>query len=151
MKNAEVFLVNNFKFDPKRERKASETHILLAEDGLVHVRILQAVLVRDGYTFSWLSDGLEAYEAIKGGFRPSLLITDVKMPGISGFELMTRLKQENLLPPTLVLTAVQEEEEVLRGLQLGAMDYVKKPISPAVISAKVRLILSLHKTSMQSA
>lgn len=121
----------------------SEKHILLAEDGEVHARILQATLTRAGYKLSWVSDGVKAYEAIKSGeIKCDLLITDVMMPGMSGFELLTRLKNENILPPTIVLTGVQNEEEVLRGLQCGALDYIKKPFSPSVVLARVQLVLN---------
>lgn len=121
----------------------SEIHILLAEDGEVHARILQATLGRAGYKLSWVGDGVKAYEAIKSGaIKYDLLITDVMMPGMSGFELLTRLKAENILPPTIVLTGVQNEEEVLRGLQCGALDYIKKPFSPSVVLARVQLVLN---------
>lgn len=120
----------------------AEKHILLAEDGEVHARILQATLARAGYKLSWVSDGVKAYEAIRSGEKYDLLITDVMMPGMSGFELLTRLKNENILPPTIVLTGVQNEEEVLRGLQCGALDYIKKPFSPSVVLARVQLVLN---------
>jgi len=120
----------------------SEKHILLAEDGEVHARILQAILSRAGYKLSWVSDGVKAYEAIKSGTKYDLLITDVMMPGMSGFELLTRLKNENILPPTIVLTGVQNEEDVLRGLQCGALDYIKKPFSPSVVLARVQLVFN---------
>lgn len=120
----------------------SEKHILLAEDGEVHARILQATLGRAGYKLSWVSDGVKAYEAIKSGAKYDLLITDVMMPGMSGFELLTRLKNENILPPTIVLTGVQNEEDVLRGLQCGALDYIKKPFSPSVVLARVQLVFN---------
>ncbi len=131
-----------FKFNPKYISPPGERHILLAEDGEIHARILSAILVRAGYKFSWVIDGIQAYEAITGGFKPDLLITDVMMPGMSGFELLTRLSAEKLLPPTIVLTGVQKEEEVLRGLECGALDYIKKPFSPSVVLARVQLVLN---------
>ena len=133
-----------YKFDPNRKVLPGETHILLAEDGQIYVRILQAVLTKAGYKFSWVDDGVKAYEAIAGGFRPALLITDVMMPGMGGFELLTRLKAEGILPPAIVMTGLQSEEEVLRGLQCGAEDYIKKPFSPTVLLARAQLILNRH-------
>jgi DNA-binding response OmpR family regulator len=120
----------------------SEKHILLAEDGEVHARILQATLGRAGYKMTWVTDGVKAYEAIKSGTKFDLLITDVMMPGMSGFELLTRLKSENILPPTIVLTGVQNEEDVLRGIECGALDYIKKPFSPSVVLARVKLVFN---------
>lgn len=113
----------------------------------MYARILSAVLIKAGYKYSWIDDGAKAYEILKNGFRPSLLITDVMMPGMSGFDLVTRLKSENILPPTIVLTGLQKEEEVLRGLQCGAEDYIKKPFSPSVLLARVQLVLSRHAST----
>lgn len=115
--------------------------ILLAEDGEVHARILIAVLEKAGFEITHVGSGTEAYDAIKKQ-NFDLLITDIMMPGMSGFELMSRLKIENGLPPTVVLTAKQDEVDVLRGLELGALDYVSKPISPGIILAKVKKALA---------
>ena len=112
--------------------------IVIAEDGPEHARILLAVLKRTGYELVFVEDGTAAYEYLIKNEMPDLLITDVMMPGMSGFELMARLKAEGKLPPTLVLTSKQREEDVLRGLELGAIDYVTKPFSPSVILAKVK-------------
>jgi DNA-binding response OmpR family regulator len=136
--------VQPYKYDPNRTVLNNETHILLAEDGEIYARILHSVMSKAGYTLSWVDDGAKAYEIIRDGFRPSLLLTDVMMPGMSGFELLTRLQAENILPPTIVLTGLQKEEEVLRGLQSGALDYIKKPFSPTVLLARVQLVLSRH-------
>lgn len=132
----------NYKFDPNFQLQPGQKHILLAEDGEIQARILSATFEKAGFKMSWVEDGVQAYEAIKNGFTPDLLITDVMMPGMSGFELLTRLKNENILPPTIVLTGLQKEEEVLRGLECGALDYIKKPFSPSVILAKVQMFLN---------
>jgi two-component system alkaline phosphatase synthesis response regulator PhoP len=139
--------MDSYRHNPSLKVNPGETHILFAEDGVIYARILWAVLTKAGYKFSWIDDGAAAYEIIKGGFRPSLLITDVMMPGMSGFELVTRLKSENILPPTIVLTGLQKEEEVLRGLQCGADDYVKKPFSPSVLLARVQIVLSRYNNT----
>jgi two-component system copper resistance phosphate regulon response regulator CusR len=112
--------------------------IVIAEDGPEHARILLAVLKRTGYELVFVEDGTAAYEYLAKNEMPDLLITDILMPGMSGFELMARLKAEGKLPPTLILTSKQREEDVLRGLELGALDYVTKPFSPSVILAKVK-------------
>lgn len=112
-------------------------HILIAEDGADNARILTAVLKKSGFEVTWVQNGTEAYEHLKQNAAPDLFITDVMMPGMSGFELLTRLKDEGLMPPTIVLTSRQREEDVLRGLKLGILDYVTKPFSPTVVAAKV--------------
>lgn len=116
--------------------------IVLAEDGHDHARILLAVLKRSGYDVIWFETGTDAYNYLSQNEAPSLLITDVMMPGMSGFELLTKLKDENKMPPTFVLTGKQREEDVLRGLELGIIDYITKPFSPSVVVAKVKNALS---------
>lgn len=112
--------------------------ILLAEDGRDQARILNAVLTKSGYEVVWVESGTDAYAYISTQGMPDLLITDVMMPGMSGFELIARLKSENLMPPTIVLTSKQREEDILRGLEYGILDYITKPFSPSVIVAKVK-------------
>lgn len=112
--------------------------ILLAEDGKDQARILSAVLIKNGFEVVWVESGTDAYAYIDTQERPDLLITDVMMPGMSGFELIARLKSENKMPPTIVLTSKQREEDILRGLEYGVLDYITKPFSPSVIVAKVR-------------
>lgn len=112
--------------------------IVLAEDGPDHARILMAVLEKNGYQVTWYKNGTDAFEALSTGDLPDLLITDVMMPGMSGFELLARLRETNRMPLTIVLTSKQREEDILRGLQYGALDYITKPFSPTVILMKVK-------------
>lgn len=116
--------------------------IVIAEDGKDHARILIAALRRGGYDIHWFENGVDAYEYIVSNPAPDLLITDVMMPGMSGFELLGKLKAEGRMPPTLVLTSKQREEDVVRGLELGVLDYVTKPFSPTVVVAKVKNALA---------
>ena len=112
--------------------------ILLAEDGHDHARILLAVLTKNGFDVTWLETGTDAYEYLVKNPAPDLLLTDIMMPGMSGFELIARLKSEGRMPPTIVLTGAQREEDILRGLEYGVLDYIIKPFSPSVLLAKVR-------------
>lgn len=112
--------------------------IVLAEDGPDHARILIAVLEKNGYEVLWFKNGTDAFDHLSKNPLPDLLITDVMMPGMSGFELLGRLKEINLMPPTIVLTGKQREEDILRGLEYGILDYITKPFSPTVILAKVK-------------
>ena len=120
--------------------------ILIAEDGDDHARILIALFQRNQYEVTRVTSGTEAYEAILGGGAPDLLITDVMMPGMSGFELLARLKAEGKMIPAIVLTSKQREEDVLKGLGYGAVDYITKPFSPSVVLARVKLALSRKVT-----
>lgn len=116
--------------------------IVLAEDGTDHARIISAVLKKQGYEIIWFASGTDAYDYLAKNPMPDLLITDVMMPGMSGFELLARLKEENRMPPSFVLTSKQREEDVLRGLEFGVLDYIIKPFSPSVVLAKVQNALA---------
>lgn len=112
-------------------------YILLAEDSNDQARILVSVLQRTGYEIKRVENGFEAFEEIKKR-KPDLLITDVTMPRMSGFELLHRLNQDSILPPTIVLTGKQREEDVIKGLGYGALDYITKPFNPTVLIARVK-------------
>ncbi len=115
--------------------------ILLAEDGMDHARVLIAIFSKAGFEVIHCKDGQEAYDAVKNGLTPDLLLTDVMMPGLTGFELIQKLKTEIILPKTIMLTAKSRDEDVLRGLDCGALDYIAKPFSPSVVLARALLVL----------
>lgn len=115
--------------------------VVLAEDAKDQARILTAVLQKSGIEVVWFENGQDAFAYLSTHPLPDLLITDVLMPGMSGFELLGRLKEMNIMPPTVVLTSKQREEDVLRGLEYGVLDYIIKPFSPMVILAKIKNIL----------
>lgn len=116
--------------------------IVLAEDGADHARIISAVLKKQGYEIIWFTSGTDAYDYLSKNPLPDLLITDVMMPGMSGFELLAKLKDDGRMPRCFVLTSKQREEDVLRGLEFGVVDYITKPFSPSVVLAKVKNALT---------
>jgi DNA-binding response OmpR family regulator len=85
----------------------------------------------------------EALAALRGGLRPSLILSDVQMPGMSGFELHVELRR--LAPlrsvPFLYLTALDRRDDVRRGMELGADDYLTKPFHPDELREAVRVRL----------
>ncbi|MBC7397988.1 MAG: response regulator [Bdellovibrionales bacterium] len=123
------------------------TRILIAEDNDDYVRILLALFQRSGFDVTRVSTGSDAYELLKKGPLPDLLITDVMMPGMSGFELLARLKEDNIKLPVIMITSKQREEDVLRGLEHGAVDYITKPFSPTVVLARVKNALARKITN----
>jgi DNA-binding response OmpR family regulator len=116
--------------------------VLLAEDDPLTAALVHHRLTRDGFEVHGFDDGLEAFAAAREG-RHDLVILDVKLPGMDGFELLERIRA---LPdtgslPVVMLTAMGREEDIVRGLRLGANDYVLKPFSPAELSARIRRLL----------
>jgi DNA-binding response OmpR family regulator len=121
--------------------------ILLAEDADDYAQIITAVLRKQGYEVEHVADGLKAYSKINEETAPDLLITDVMMPGMTGFELIGKLKDENKLPPTIVLTGKNSEEDIIRGLGYGVIDYIPKPFSPTIFLARIKVALSKAKAA----
>jgi len=116
--------------------------ILVAEDQL-HVRKLIAYkLQNSGYTVVTAEDGAEALQKIKE-VKPTLVLLDVMMPLMTGFEVLAAMKQDEEIKhiPVLLVTAQSKEDEILRGLELGAEDYITKPFSPNELAARVKKTL----------
>lgn len=118
----------------------SSATVWLAEDEAAIADTLLYVLQQEGFTPRWFSRGLPLLEALQQQ-PPDLVILDVGLPDINGFELCRQLlaKQPDL--PVLFLTARSEENDRLLGLEIGADDYVAKPFSPREVCARVRTLL----------
>jgi sigma-B regulation protein RsbU (phosphoserine phosphatase) len=104
-------------------------NILIAEDDPVSRRILQATLANWGYAVSVTSNGTEAFDLLQRDDGPSLAILDVMMPGMDGLEVCNQVRKvRSANPPYLILlTAMGTKENVVRGIEAGANDYLSKP------------------------
>ena len=114
--------------------------ILLADDDGDLLAAIKACLEMEGYDVITATNGQEALELVYRE-RPDLLATDIRMPGMDGWELCRRVREVSDIP-ILVLTAhATAGEEVVRGLDLGADDYVRKPFEQGEFMARVRALL----------
>jgi two-component system, OmpR family, response regulator len=114
--------------------------ILVTEDDPAISEALQFALTRAGYAVDRVADGTAADEALKVDvFR--LLILDLGIPKIDGFEVLRRLRRRNHSMPVLILSGRHKPEEKVRGLDLGADDYVVKPFCVNELLARVRALL----------
>ncbi|WP_306149381.1 MULTISPECIES: two-component system response regulator [unclassified Roseibium] len=120
--------------------------ILVVDDERVNINVL-VELLRDDYQVLVAKDGDQALKRANGDQPPDLILLDVMMPGIDGYEVCRRLKHtpETADIPVIFITAMGEVENESHGLELGAVDYITKPISPAVVKARVRTHLSLRQ------
>jgi signal transduction histidine kinase len=120
--------------------------ILIADDNPDNVELLRKRLISQGYETLTAFDGEEALQAILKD-SPDLLILDVMMPRMDGYEVLRRLKQEeeyrNL--PVILLTAKKDIPDKLKGLDIGADDYITKPFNPQELLARVRSLLTLRE------
>ena len=116
--------------------------ILLAEDEEPIGRMVVFKLENSGHEVLWARDGEEAM-ALAGRERPDLIILDVMMPILSGFEALRQFKADPALQaiPVIMLTARGREQDVLTGLGGGAVDYVVKPFSLKELVARVAVAL----------
>jgi two-component system alkaline phosphatase synthesis response regulator PhoP len=113
--------------------------ILVVDDEAHIVDLLRLYLEREGYRVRSASSGEAALAEVRG-HAPALVILDVMLPGIDGFEVCRRLRAESQVP-VLMLTARDEDLDKILGLELGADDYLTKPFNPREVVARVRAIL----------
>jgi two-component system, OmpR family, alkaline phosphatase synthesis response regulator PhoP len=114
--------------------------ILVVEDDPSILLGLRMNLVNAGYTVRIAQDGTSGLAEILRE-KPALVILDLMLPGLNGLEVLSRLRSTDRTLPVLVLTALGAEKDKVRGLDLGANDYVTKPFSVAELLARVRALL----------
>lgn len=117
-------------------------HILVVEDELAIREMLRLALKRAGFTVEEAADVRQAHDFMSKRL-PELIILDWMLPGISGIELARQLKKKTQTQqiPIIMLTARGEEEDKIRGLEVGADDYVTKPFSPRELIARIKAVL----------
>lgn len=114
--------------------------ILITEDDAVLAEALQFALKQAGYAVDWVANGAAADEALKEDVF-GLLILDLGLPKLDGFEVLRRLRRRNAGMPVLILSGREKPEEKVAGLDLGADDYLVKPFSLNELQARVRALL----------
>jgi diguanylate cyclase (GGDEF)-like protein len=120
------------------------TRILVVDDVPDNVEILDARLSSRGYAVVTASTGEEALERVKEE-PPHLILLDVMMPGLDGHQVARRIKDDEKLPfiPIILVTALNEAEDVVQGLESGADDYISKPYNFRELEARVRAMLRI--------
>ena len=113
--------------------------ILLVDDEPTNIQILHGILDQGGYEFFFAADGASALEQAAEQ-APDIILLDVMMPGMDGYEVCRRLKSEPLTKdiPVIFITALNQMEDEEKGLTLGAIDFVTKPLSPAIVRVRVK-------------
>jgi two-component system alkaline phosphatase synthesis response regulator PhoP len=121
------------------------TTVLVVDDELKITRLVRDYLEQAGMAVLTASDGPGALAAVRAA-KPDLVILDLGLPGMSGFDVTTSLRRSSTIP-IIVLTARSEETDRVVGLELGADDYVVKPFSPKELVARVRAVLRRVKAA----
>ena len=127
----------------KTDSKNSEVEILIVEDSLTQAEQLKYILEQHGYRHSVARNGREAL-AIIGQRIPTLVISDVMMPEMDGYELCHRIKQDEKLKkiPVILLTSLSDPTEVVKGLESGADSFIFKPYDEQYLLAQIAYILA---------
>jgi two-component system KDP operon response regulator KdpE len=118
--------------------------ILIVDDEPRMIQFIRMNLELEGYRVIQAHNGLEALDKVRDEL-PDLVILDVMMPDLDGFETL-RLLRETSEVPVIMLTVKSEEDDIVRGLKLGADDYVTKPFSPRELSSRVEALLRRAET-----
>src|SRR5467141_1012934 len=117
-----------------------KTKILIVEDDPHILLGLEEVLKSDGFEVAVCNRGDQAIEAA-GKHRPALIVLDVMLPGLSGYEICKQLRAKKVTVPILMLTAKGQEIDKVVGLDLGADDYVTKPFGVRELLARIHALL----------
>lgn len=112
-------------------------HILLIEDDTAVATSLRAGLEQEGYRVSWCKNGRSALRAAQTE-QPHLLILDIRLPDMTGFDICRQLRQQAFKAPIVMLTARQDELDKVLGLEIGADDYLTKPFGLRELQARIR-------------
>jgi len=130
------------------ESQLTNKRILVVDDEERIVRFIRLNLEQDGFQVEEAFSGKKAMDKLRQSL-PDLIVLDVMLPDIDGFEVL-RLIRENNDVPVIMLTAKSEEDDRVRGLELGADDYVTKPFSPRELVSRVRAVLRRTETQRGS-
>ena len=116
------------------------TRILLVEDDDTVAEVVDSYLRAAEMTVVRCADGVSAVATALSS-APDLVLLDVMLPGIDGYEVLRRLRQQAITAPVIMLTALADEDDRIRGLEVGADDYLTKPFSPRELVLRVKSVL----------
>ncbi|MCS6910213.1 MAG: response regulator [Anaerolineales bacterium] len=124
----------------------SANYVLVVDDQPNNLNTLQALLAPLGLNLAFAADGPQALHQA-AALQPDLILLDVMMPGMDGFEVCRRLRADPVLAevPIIMVTALDDRESLLRGIEAGADDFVTKPFDRVVLRARVQTILRLNR------
>ncbi len=114
--------------------------IVVVDDEQSIIDFVRIYLEREGFICKGINDGIVAFNDIMQN-KPTLVVLDVMLPGMSGFDLCRRLRASNNQVPVIMLTAKDDDIDKILGLELGADDYLTKPFNPRELIARIKAVL----------
>ncbi|HLP15697.1 MAG TPA: response regulator [Bacteroidota bacterium] len=120
--------------------------ILVVDDASANLQFLQNLLTAHGYTVYPASDGELALEFVRSTL-PDLILLDIRMPGLDGYQVCRRLRADDRTRtiPIIFISILEDEQDKVKGLQEGAVDYITKPFQPEEVLARIRIHLRLRE------
>ncbi|MBF0273784.1 MAG: PleD family two-component system response regulator [Nitrospinae bacterium] len=128
----------------------SKKEILLVDDCPMNIKLLGAQL-KEQYNVRFATSGEKALEIANSGNSPDLILLDIEMPGMNGYDVCKKLKENDatINIPIIFITGKTGEEDETKGLELGAVDYITKPFSLPIVNARIKTHLNLkHKSDI---
>lgn len=135
---------------PSTDSRAEAERILLVDDNPTNLQVLFQTLEGRGYNLLVAKDGETALTIVKKAL-PELILLDIMMPGIDGYEVCRQLKENPATRdiPVIFLSALDDTKDKVRGLDLGAVDYISKPFQTDEVIARVNTHLTIHRLQQQ--
>ncbi len=126
------------------------SQILIIDDDKSMCQLLDKMLSRQ-YSVTTKHDGMEAMQWLQGGKFPDLIITDIDMPNIDGFEFLRNIKNSGYYGdvPIIVISGYDDKEQKLKCLKSGAYEYIQKPFNPKDLLFTVEIVLKLNKEKIK--
>ncbi len=118
----------------------TQTHLFLVEDDLSFGSVLKSYLELNDYQVTWIDDGKNAVSSFRNN-KFSLCILDVMLPHVDGFTIASEIRKMDKQVPLIFLTAKALKEDILKGYNLGADDYITKPFDTEVLLCKIKAIV----------
>jgi putative two-component system response regulator len=120
--------------------------ILIADDEEVNLRLISSILETEGYHLITAVNGKEALDKIKSG-RPDLVLLDIMMPVMDGYKVCAKIKKDPLLnsTPVIIITALADRGSLIKGLEMGANDFLTKPIDRAELILRIKNLLKIKE------
>jgi CheY-like chemotaxis protein len=127
--------------DAKNKQVASNKKILIVEDDLINVTLLNRILEDEGYEIDTASDGLNALVAI-GKNKYDLILSDITMPNFTGYQLLEFMQTKEINIPVVFLSGHTSEDDEIKGLKLGAIEYLRKPVKADLLKLRLKNIFN---------
>lgn len=119
-------------------------NILYIEDEIIMQNVVNKVLTKEGYHVDIAKDGREGLQKLEeNNYNYHMVITDIMMPFFNGFEVIAKIRNFNPTLPIIIISSIGNEEAVLEGFNIGANDYIKKPVIAWELILRVKKLLTL--------